>query len=66
MTGVSVEGEGIESELLGSLLVTVDERADLVVFVIDGGRTLKPVFLPKLKFSLFSFMLVVFNRVTFS
>lgn len=52
--------------MLGSLVITAAERASLVVFVIDRGRTLKPVFLPKLKFSLFSFMLFAFNRITFS
>lgn len=54
------------SELLSSLVITIAERANLVVFVIDGGRTLKPVLLPKLKFLLFSFTLLVFSRVTFS
>lgn len=38
----------LDSELLNSLVITIAERANLVVFVTDGGRTLKLVFLPKL------------------
>jgi len=58
MAGVHVEGGkgrvlNLGSELLGSLVITIAERANLAVFVIDGGRTLKPVFLPGLQFSSF-------------
>lgn len=56
----------MSSELLSSLIITIAKRANLVIFVIDGGITLKPVFLPELQFSLFSFALFVCNRMTFS
>lgn len=38
----------LDSELLSSLVITIAEGANLVVFVTDGGRTLQLVFLPKL------------------
>lgn len=52
----------LDSELQSSLVITIVESANLVVFVTDGGRTLKLVFLP----NLFAFMLFVFNRMMFS
>lgn len=62
------EGEGTESgfRVVGCIDNNHSRESNLVIFVIDGGITLKPVFLPELQFSLFSFTLFVCNRMTFS